>query len=164
LKNVKGFQVAMAGRVGRATFYRNRTDDSSGTLIKEDWSQHMLEAIEVDQTSFADFVREHRLEDICAKVDVEGAEESFFDGARAKLEKLNYLIIEILGPAIDRGFPSRIIQEGNFQAYYINDYNIEHSPSGEFAYVSPFFNWLFCREDPTSLRIKLLGTPFRRVS
>jgi FkbM family methyltransferase len=163
LKNIKGFQAAMAERTGRTIFYRNKTDDSSGTLIKEDWSQHSLEAIQVDQISFDAFVSENHLKCICAKVDVEGAEEAFLTGAKSSLNNLNYLVIEILGPAIRRGLAPRIIREGKFRAYYINDFTLEHSPSGQFTYVAPFYNWLFCREDPTSLRQKLLGTQFRVV-
>ena len=106
LLNVEGFQVAVADKVGKAIFFQNRTDDNSGTLIKEDWSRHLLQPIEVNKTSFAAFVKERELQNICAKVDVEGAEELFFDGARSSLDKLNFLIIEILGPAIGRNFPA----------------------------------------------------------
>ena len=161
IHNVKGFQVAMADRVGRAIFYRNKTDDNSGSLVREDWSSHVLEAIDVNQTSFGAFVSENQLKNICAKVDIEGAEELFVDGAKPHLSDLNYLIIEILGPAIKRGFPQKMIREGNFQAYYINDYDLEHSASGEFTYVDPFYNWLFCKDSPTSLRNKLKGTRFQ---
>jgi FkbM family methyltransferase len=105
LLNVEGFQVAVAEKVGKAIFFQNRTDDSSGTLIKEDWSRHLLQPIEVDKTSFATFVNERQLKNVC-EVDVEGAEESFFDGARSSLDKLKFLIIEILGPAIGRNFPA----------------------------------------------------------
>jgi FkbM family methyltransferase len=161
LENVEGFQVAVADSVGKATFFQNRTDDSSGSLIEEDWSKHDLEPIEVDKTTFAAFVTEHELENVCAKVDVEGAEESFLEGAKSDLDRLKFLIIEILGPAIARGFPARMISEGKFHAYYINDYCLEHSPSGSFTYVAPFYNWLFCRETPARLRDKLVGTKFK---
>jgi hypothetical protein len=79
----------------------------------------------------------------------------FFDGAKSTLGKLDYLIIKIHGSAIKRGLPSRIIREGNFHAYYINDYKLEHSLFGECKYVAPFYKWLFCIESPTGLRAKL---------
>jgi FkbM family methyltransferase len=164
LLNVEGFQVAVAEKVGKAIFFQNRTDDSSGTLIKEDWSKHLLQPIEVDKTSFATFVNERQLKNVCAKVDVEGAEELFFDGARSSLDKLKFLIIEILGPAIGRNFPAKLIREANFHAYYINDYRLEHSPLGDFTYAAPFYNWLFCRESPASLRDKLIGTRFQVIA
>ena len=59
--NVKGFQVAIAEKTGKATFFRNKTDDSSGTLVKEDGSQHAFEATEVDLISFGDFVNSARI-------------------------------------------------------------------------------------------------------
>jgi hypothetical protein len=87
----------------------------------------------------------------------------FFDGAKSTLGKLDYLIIKIHGSAIKRGLPSRIIREGNFHAYYINDYKLEHSLFGECKYVAPFYKWLFCIESPTGLRAKLTGTKFQVV-
>lgn len=163
IKHVRGFQVAMAEKSGKDIFFQNRTDDNSGTLVQGDWSQDALKPIEIDKTSFAEFVSKYHLENVCVKVDVEGAEELFFDGAKASFDQLNYLIIEILGPAVSRGFPSKVIREGNLQAYYINDYKLEYSPFGNFSYVAPFYNWLFCRESPTALRNKLIGTKFRVV-
>jgi FkbM family methyltransferase len=162
--HVKGFQVAMAENTGKTTFFRNKTDDSSGTLVKQGWSQHVLEPIEVDRISFGDFVTRHGLEHVCAKVDVEGAEELFLEGAKSDLDRLDYLVIEILGPAVGRGLPLRIMQEGNYQAYYINDYDLEHSPAGKYTYAAPFYNWLFCRESPAKLRKLLQRTRFRVIA
>jgi FkbM family methyltransferase len=162
-RNVEGFQVAMAEKVGRANFFQNRTDDSSGSLVEEDWSKHRLEPIAVETTSFSTFVNERKLEHVCAKVDVEGAEELFVNGARSSLDKLSFLIIEILGPAIGRSLPTRVIKEGKVHGYYINDYCLEHSVAGEFRYVAPFYNWLFCKENPTALRDKLIQTSFRVI-
>jgi AAA domain-containing protein len=34
------------------------------------------------------------------------------------------------------------------EPYYINDYRLEHAPSGSFQYVSPQFNWVFTRHKP----------------
>jgi FkbM family methyltransferase len=163
VQHVNGFQIAISENTQRALFYRNKSDDSCGTLVKENCLEHLHEAIEIDQIPLADFVRKHQLKNICVKVDVEGAEELFFAGTKSCLDKLNYLIIEILGPAIGRGFPVKVIREGNFQAYYINDYVLEYSPSGEFNYVAPFYNWLFCRDNPRSLSNKLRKTPFRVI-
>ncbi len=164
LQNAEGFSVAMAEKVGKSIFFKNKTDDSSGTLIKEDWSKHLLQRIEVDTTTFAAFVKERQLKNLLAKVDVEGAEQLFLDGAKSSFDKLNFLIIEMLGPAVGRKIPARLIREGNFHAYYINDYRLEHSPSGDFTYVEPFYNWLFCRESPASLREKLIGTRFQVIA
>jgi FkbM family methyltransferase len=163
IENVHGFSLAMAETTGRRTFFRNRTDDLSGTLVQEDWLEATLEPLEIGTTSFSDFARDHGLRNVCAKVDVEGAEDLFFEGASSSLDRLRCLIIEILGPAHERKLPARIITEAGFQAYYINDYRLEYSSSGRFNYVSPFYNWLFCREGPALLRKKLKGTKFKII-
>jgi FkbM family methyltransferase len=161
LHNVGGFQVAIGNKKGKVIFFRNVTCDSMGTLVKNGQSQHPMEPIEVDQISFDEFAIERRLKNICAKVDVEGAEELFFDGARKCMADTTYLIIEILAPAIERSLPLRLMRDGKFHAYYINDYNLEHSQCGEFTYVHPFYNWLFCKESPSELRDRLKGSRFR---
>ena len=38
--------MVRGGQTGSATFYRNKTDDSSGTIVKEDWLKHDLEPAE----------------------------------------------------------------------------------------------------------------------
>jgi hypothetical protein len=139
-----------------------RSDDSFGSLLNSEWPQ-ILEPIAVEKTSFGDFVAAHSLEHVCARIDVAGAEEAFFDGAKSALDKLDYLIIGISGSAIERRLPSRVIREGNFHAYYINDYKLEHSMFGECKYVEPFHNWLFCVENPVNLRAKLTRTKFHVV-
>jgi FkbM family methyltransferase len=161
LEYVHGFNAAVGDKPGKAVFFRNKTDDSSGTLVPEAWSKHELQPIEVDQTSFAHFVTEHRLSNICAKVDVEGAEEAFFAGAQTCLDRLDSLVMEVLGPASVRGLPGRMINEGKLNGYYINDYYLHYSKSGEFRYVPPFCNWLFCKDDPEKLRSRLTGTKFQ---
>jgi FkbM family methyltransferase len=160
LEKVQGFQVAMAENSGKSTFFRDKTEDSMGTLVQPESSQHVLEAIEADRISFGDFVTRSAVDHVCAKVDVEGAEELFLEGAKSQLDRLDYLILEILAPALGRGLPLRLEQEGNYQAYYINDYDLEYSQAGKFRYVAPFYNWLFCRESPAALRKLLQGTRF----
>ena len=70
--------------------------------------------------------------------------------------------MEMLGPAIKQGMPLRIVQELGFHAYYIHDYQLEHSKDGSFEYVAPFYNWLFCRETPEELK-RLLDARFTVV-
>jgi FkbM family methyltransferase len=158
-----GFQAAMTTNSGKVTFYRNRTHDCSGSLVKEDWQGDALDPTEVTAMSFGDFVAEKGLGNACVKVDVEGAEEQFWEGAKNALDAVNSIIIEMLGPAIKKKLPAKIIESSGFHAYYINDYSLQHSVSGEFTYVYPFYNWLFCRESPTDLRHKLAGTNFKII-
>jgi len=162
LKYITGYQTALADSSGKMVIVKIKSDDSFGSLLNSEWPQ-ILEPIAVERTSFGDFVATHSLEHVCARINVGGTEEAFFDGAKSALGKLDYLIIGISGSAIERRLPSRVIREGNFHAYYINDYKLEHSMFGESKHVEPFHNWLFCVENPVNLRAKLTRTKFRVV-
>jgi hypothetical protein len=98
------------------------------------------------------------------KVDVENAEASFIDGAATEHERIKFLLIELLEPAIRSGIVSRLIHEWGVQAYYINDHSLEHSTDGSFEYTAPQYNWLFCKLDPHQLAARLRGTRFCVVS
>jgi hypothetical protein len=77
------------------------------------------------------------------------------------MDSVASLVMEVLGPAAKSGFVRRMISEHGFQAYYINDFDLEHSLDGSFVYSAPQYNWLFCRHAPTVLRRLLAGTRFR---
>ena len=47
------------------------------------------------------------------------------------------------------------------KAYYIRDFELIPSVDGEFEYVAPFWNWLFCRMSPNELAARLSATGFR---
>lgn len=160
IKTIRGFPFAVAERSGSLTFYKNQTDNFSGTIVKEDWSMHELLPIEVRSISFGDSISENTLGNACVKVDVEGAEERFWEGAKDHFSYVKYMIIEILGPSARRGFAARIAKSG-FNLYYINDYDLEYSRNGEFRYKNPFCNFLVSRESPAALARKLSGAGFR---
>jgi hypothetical protein len=69
--------------------------------------------------------------------------------------------MEMLAPEIEAGLPARIIREGGLKAYYIRDFELIPSVDGEFEYVAPFWNWLFCRMSPSELVARLSATGFR---
>lgn len=161
LTRVIGHQAAIGAVDGTARFYANRTDCFSGSLTAEFADRHEVAEIEVRVRCFADVARELNLTHACVKVDVEHAEAEFIEGARGALERIAYLIIEILEPAHVRGFVPELMARGGFNAYYINDYTLEHSRDGGFTYRSPEFNWLFCREGPDDLARRLTGTSLR---
>jgi FkbM family methyltransferase len=154
--------IAMDSRSGPVKFFQNLTDNSSGTIVPEDWSIHELKPIEVPAVSFADFVYEHNFTNVCAKVDVEGAEDRFWIGCKPEIDRLGYLLIELLAPSIKRGLPSTIMRESNFNAYYINDYRLTPIPPNDTDNHGHALslNWLFCRETVAELQTKLADTPF----
>ena len=95
------------------------------------------------------------------KVDVEGAGKKVWDGAVETSKAIRYLVMEMLAPEIEAGLPARIIRETDLKAYYIRDFELIPSVGGEFEYVAPFWNWLFCRLSPSELAARLSATRFR---
>ncbi|WP_424099163.1 FkbM family methyltransferase [Moorena producens] len=160
LKNVHGFQAAISSKSGSIKFYKNLSDSSSGSITQDFYSKHEVQEITVQSTTFSNFLNKYSLNNVCVKVDVEGAESDFIKGAMTSLNDISYLIVEVLGPAINNNFIQNMIELGYF-AYYINDYCLEHSIDGSFNYVAPQYNWLFCHDHPSQLSEKLEKTKFK---
>ena len=161
LEHVTGHNAAIGAHDGTATFFVNRTDTFSGSLTTLFAAKHEVTPATVAVRSFASVAQDLRFERACVKVDVEGAEQQFLDGAGASLDRVAFLIMEVLGPAVSNGFVARMMQTTGFQAYYINDYTLEHSPDGSFTDRPAEYNWLFCRQAPVELRRTLHGSRFR---
>jgi FkbM family methyltransferase len=161
LANIHGVQAAIGGVKGRAKLYMQDCHSSMSSIRPEYLQQSVTESVSVDVTTFDEFARSKELCNLCVKVDVENAEDDFLAGAREEYGRIDYLIIEILGPAVQRGFVRDLKQHFGMASYYINEYSLEHSPDGTFRYVSPQYNWLFCRQHPAVLRDLLQGTRFQ---
>ncbi len=159
-KNFIAHKLAISNTNEPITFYRNLTDDSSGSIKNTFENKHKLEAVTIDSTSFDTFASSMVEQKLLIKVDVEGAEFEFIEGAKKQIEKIDYLIIELLQDSIDHRFPQMMIQKYQFHAYYINNFSLEYSRAGEYTYVSPYYNWLFCKYEPSALKQKLHNTPF----
>jgi len=159
LCNVFGLQAAVGATTGKATFYLAPASLIS-TLKGELSPMQQFTKIQVDLLSFDDFTRERDLSNLCVKVDIENAEFDFLQGANRESARIKYLICEMLEPAEKRGFVNAAKQALGMEAYYINDFQLEHSPDGTFKYVPTQYNWLFCREKPDALRQILAPTPF----
>lgn len=156
-----GSRAAIAAENGTATFFSNLTDDSLGSLT--DAPLHMTVAEPVETMSLASYFHAHGIHDALVKVDVEGAGEAVWRGAREIAPEIRYLIMEMIAPEMQCELPAKIISEGRFHAYYIKDFELTVFRNNDFLYVAPFWNWLFCRLDPEALRARLTGTRFRVV-
>jgi len=156
LGEVRGFCTAVGATSGRSKFYLDLTDPLSSSLTTFFAPQHQVSEIDVDVITIRDFLETRSYQRLCVKVDVEAAEFQFLEGCEGVLDRLAYLIIELLGPAIQAGFVPAAISKG-FHAYYINDFELVHSTEGSFQYVAPQYNWLFCREEPGTLKQLLAG-------
>lgn len=161
LDAVKGFHMAMGSFDGVAKFYVNRVDDYSSSLKPPFRPGVNVIEIETPITTFASFARQHEVREALIKVDIENAEEEFLQGIAAETDRVRYLIMEVLGPAVERDFVATAMKRLGMEAYYINDFSLEHSRDGSFKYVAPQYNWLFCRLDPATLSLRLVGTRFK---
>lgn len=166
VKNGKHFiahQQAISNINGPLTFYRNLSDDSSGSIKNTFEGKHQLVPISIDSIRFDSFAASIKEEKLVLKVDVEGAEFEFLAGAEKQFHKIEHLIIELLQDSIDQQFPLLMNEKYGYHAYYINNFQLEHSLKGEYQYVSPYYNWLFSKDAPSALTKKLSGTAFTMV-
>lgn len=164
LSRVVGFQCAIGRSTGRASWFENVSDSLSSSLTETFRATHDTIETDVAVLSFGDLCRKEGFQNLCVKVDIEGAEFEFLEGARDELWRISFLIMEVLGPAISRGFIRALREASGMEAYYINDFRLEHAPDGEFHYADSQYNWLFCRLTPSALGTVLLGTRLVVVS
>ena len=158
LPAVHGFNAAMGSYDGTASFFKNLTTPSSGSLTALFSDKHETIKMSVPILTFDTLAKKFRFAKACVKVDIEGAEQEFFEGVKDSVDTLAFLIIEVLGPAIHAGFVQRLMSTWKFHAYYINDLTLEHTQDGSFTYRDGQFNWLFCRERPDQLRELIRGS------
>jgi FkbM family methyltransferase len=159
-----GNVVAASDATGRATFFRNLSDDASGSLTTYFADKHAIHPEVVNAIRLADYVSAKQISRALIKVDVEGASSQVWSGLSESSETVSYLIMEMLAPDISKHLPARIVRETGWHAYYIRDFDLVASDRGEFEYVTPFLNWLFCGLAPAPLARRLSSTKFRVVT
>jgi FkbM family methyltransferase len=157
-------RVAAADHNGCSTFFRNLTDDWAGSLATPFREGHSTQPETVETIRLSDYIGRNRVCRAMVKVDVEGTGVQVWSGLAEGRREISYLVIEMLAPEIEDELPARIIRQTGWHAYYIRDFELIESRNGEFAYVEPFWNWLFCGLDPSVLKHRLFGTGFRVIS
>jgi FkbM family methyltransferase len=155
-----GNEAAVARQSGRGTFFKNLDDDLSGSLTNY-FGNHRTRPEPVKTISLDDYFASEKLDKAIVKIDVEGAGSDVWFGAGNVITKIEYLVIEIIGPEARGRLPFKIISQTGLQGYYIRDFDLIYSERGEFTYVAPFWNWLFCKLTPVALGERLLGTKFQ---
>src|SRR6185295_215083 len=154
----RGNCAAVADKKGVAHFYKNLSDDSSGSITDCFAQPHETRHETVETIKLDDYFRENEVNNALVKIDVEGAGYDAWSGAINASDRVNYLVMEMLAPEMDKGLPRKIISEWGFHAYYLRDFVLEESLDGTYRYVPPFWNWLFCRLEPEALAKRLSGT------
>ena len=160
----KGNRVAISDRHGNATFFKNISDDLSGSLSTYFDGHHQTVKETVETLPLSEYLTAHQISDALVKIDVEGHGNQVWSGAAAGAANIKYLLMEMLEPEIRAGTPQQIISQSGWHAYYIKDFDLIESRNGEFDYVAPFWNWLFCALTPAALSERLKGTKFRVLS
>jgi FkbM family methyltransferase len=156
--------AAAADHNGCSTFFRNLTDDMSGSLCPYFQSEHSTQPERVETVRLSDYVAQKRITRAIVKVDVEGTGARVWSGLAECSREISYLVMEMLAPEIKAELPAHIICQTGWHAYYIRDFELIESRDGEFVYVEPFWNWLFCCSGPSALKQRLAGTPFQVIS
>lgn len=161
LSNINGSDIALSDKNGELTFFKNLNDSSSGSIKNTFNTIHKLKEIKVATSTFDNYVEHLPYNKYILKVDVESAEFEFIKGAEKEIEKIKYLIIELLQDSIDNKFPLMMIEKYNFKAYYINNFELYESIKGEYQYQDPYYNWLFTKDSKEELTLKLKDTRFK---
>ena len=156
-----GNKMAVSASCGVATFYKNLTDDLSGSLGAFFTHKHQTREELVKTTSLSDYFIHNQMDQALVKVDVEGRASDVWEGTRTVAQNIKYLVMEIIEPDAGAELPARIIADTGWHAYYMRDFDLVPSSDGRFDYVEPFWNWLFCRMGPADLAQKLTNTRFR---
>ena len=162
-KGITGSHFALSETDGELTFYINKQSDLESSIVEPGDLQN-IEAVTVPSTRFASWVRQTGIGDkkIMVKVDVENAEWQFIHGSSGCADSIEFLILEILGPARQAHLVDYLIQQRKMNAYYINGNQLEFVLQDDMRYVKGEYNWLFTKHTPDALR-NLLGKSIFKV-
>jgi FkbM family methyltransferase len=159
-----GNRVAVSDKTGSSTFFKNLTDDSSGSLTDYFAEIHSVRQEIVETICLTRYFLHKNISNAIVKIDVEGSGAQMWSGTQHCANDILYMIIECLEPEINGRLPAWIIDDAGWFAYYIGDFELVESRDGEFEYVEPFWNWRFCRLDSLALAKRLSRTKFRVVA
>lgn len=163
LQHVKGSDMALSDTNGTLTFYLNPVSDLVSSIVAPENDSQVIKQT-VATTRFDNWASDPAIPSgLMVKVDVENAEWQFIRGAVNAIDKMEYLVMEVLGPARQSGFINYVINDLKLQAYYINKNRIEHVLAEDMRYNEGEFNWLFCKQQPAALRQKLSGSVFEVI-
>ena len=152
--------AAVSDVCGRATFFRNHSDDSSGSLTTHFSSKHRTTQIDVETITLTEILERSDVKRALIKVDVEGAGALVWNGLASGVDVAEWLIMEIIGPESEAKLPEIIVRETGWHSYYIEDFVLREVRFSEYNYRPPFWNWLFCKANAEEVRA-LLHPPFK---
>lgn len=161
--NVRGSDVGLSDTDGTLTFYLNQSSDLESSIVAPESQEGVIKQT-INTTRFDSWALGNAIPGkLLVKVDVENAEWQFIRGAEKALDKIEYLIMEVLGPARQSGFINYVIKDLGMQAYYIDENKIEHVREEDMRYTTGEYNWLFCHQTPDVLAKQLSGSIFKVI-
>lgn len=149
--NAEVSNLAAAATSGEITFYRNLDADDMGTTNPDFVETDHVEEVKVPATTLGAFLVDRDISNALLKIDVEGAGVEVWTGLKDEVDRVDWLLFEIVRPETLAGLPKTIINDSGLHAYYLHDFELQHSRIGKYTYVEPFWNWLFCRYAPEEL-------------
>jgi FkbM family methyltransferase len=152
--------VAVGDCAGSLPFFINLDDDSMGSLSSVYAETHRTKKIDVEVVCLAEWIDKKALDRVAVKIDVEGYGLGAWNGLKAAADKIEFMIVEVTAPEAKDELPQRIIEEGGFNAFYLEGERLRISRKGEFTYVAPYWNWLFTRLSPQELQSRLGSKTF----
>ena len=150
--NVEVVEKAVSDKCGQNVFYANLSDDSSGSLTSHFTAKHQVTEMTVSTITLEGLIKENNLEHCLIKIDVEGAGKLAWDGLRPSIDKVDYIILEVIGPEAECGLPDVITNQTGWSSYYIEDYTLREVGFYEYQYRPPFWNWLFCKQSCSKMQ------------
>jgi FkbM family methyltransferase len=162
LHHVTGSDTAISDTTGQLTFYLDQSSDLQSSIIRPNdvpVKEHTVPSVRFDDWAGDSSIPNKLL----VKVDVENAEWHFIRGVGKGMKKIEFLLMEVLGPARQSGFINHVINDLKLQAYYINKDRVEFVRKEDMRYTKGEYNWLFCRHLPSELQQKLAGSIFTVV-
>lgn len=162
---IEGSDFALAAQNGQLTFYIDKHSDLESSLI-EPKGRNDIEAVTVNATRFDSWVEQKGLSasKLMVKVDVENAEWEFVNGASGCVPAIQFLILEILGPARQGRIVDHIVNVWGLNAYYINGQRLEFVREDDMRYTKGEYNWLFTHESPENLKSLLATSVFEVIA
>ena len=165
-------RMAAGASTGTSLFHRNLSDDFRGSMNAEFYANDDKQAVEVSVTCLADYIEANSITHACLKVDVEGFGAEVWDGLRPRLDRVDWLIMEMIAPEWAADLPKRILKESGWYAYYIRDFELRQWTdakvtmvgSSRYDCLDPCYNWLFCPVAPHELSELLVNSPFRVIN
>lgn len=160
LPNIYGFKLGISDTQSTINFYIEEGAALTSSIIKPESGNYNVKSIDVVSFDFWLSGSNFTENNLLVKVDVENAEWQFIFGAKNSMDRIKFLVIELLGPARQSGIVNHLINNFQLNAFYINRMELVHITSENNIYTVGQYNWLFTKLSPMELS-KIVNPAFQ---